>query len=218
LHFGNSIFDIIKKLDNPGIEDDYRKELGIPADKMTLTCGYNGSKGQQHLKILEAIMKLDPSLRKNIFLLLPMTYGTTAEYLREIIGQINKTGLPYRIFTTLMNANEVAKLRISTDIVVNIQTTDAFSASLQEHIMAGNILIVGEWLPYDYLKENDIYHFKTNLDDLPEKLSMCLATIDLHKQMAEKNKEKIYNFSSWNNTIKDWISIYNELADEQFYQ
>jgi glycosyltransferase involved in cell wall biosynthesis len=214
LHYGTSIFEAIKELDDPEKISIYRKELGISDDAVVLTCGYNGSPGQQHMKILEAIANLDKSLQNEIWLLVPMTYGTSDNYLMDIKVQIEKIGLPYTIFTKWMNENEIAKMKLLTDIAINIQVTDAFSASVQEHIFAGNVIIVGDWLPYDYLEENKIYHINTNLHDLPEKLSLCLANLNIHKQRAVHNKGKIYSVSSWENSIKDWVSIYCELNNE----
>jgi len=214
IHYGNTVFEVIKNFDYPGGIMACKKEFGISDDTIILTCGYNGSRGQQHLKILEAIADLDASLKRKIYLLLPMTYGTTANYLGEVKEQIKKLGVPYTIFTKWMNDNDIARLKLITDVAINIQVTDAFSASVQEHIFAGNVFVVGDWLPYDYLEENDIYHIKTNLDDLTEMLSSCLRDLNFHKQMALNNKEKIYSISSWENSIGDWVSTYRDLANE----
>ena len=82
-----------------------------------------------------------------------MTYGLTAEYLNQIIDHLKKTGLSYIILSDFLTKKEVAKLRLITDIAINISISDAYSASVQEQIYAENIVITGNWLPYDYLKE-----------------------------------------------------------------
>ena len=74
-HFGIIQFDIINELLKKGDSEAYKKEMGLPADKIILACGTNGNPAHQHLLILESIERLAPEIKVQIFLLIPMTYA-----------------------------------------------------------------------------------------------------------------------------------------------
>lgn len=213
-HFGISLFEDIRELDSENKHQLYRKEFAVPADRMVITCGYNGARGQQHVKILDTISQLSAVHKNRIFLLVPMTYGAEKKYLNEVKTCLVSTGIPYTLLTSSLNNTEIAKSRVITDIAVNIQITDARSASIQEHIFAGNVLIAGEWLPYEYMKESGIYFIETSKDDLLVKIEHCLESFDVYKQRTANNQKIIDGIASWENSIKKWVEIYNDLFSE----
>ena len=106
---------------------------------------------------------------------------------------------------------DVAKLRIETDIAINIQQTDAFSGSLQEHLFAGNILLVGDWLPYDILDENHVFYKKSSLTDLSDQIKDCIVNYDKYKKMTCGNQDKMHNISSWRVAAKRISVIYDDM-------
>jgi hypothetical protein len=112
-----------------------------------------------------------------------------------------------------LSHRENAELKILTDIVVNIQITDTLSASLQEHLYAKNILLVGEWLPYKIFDENGIFYMKTSCEKLSENISYCIDNLDVLKQKTKNNYMKIKSLSSWDFVSRDWLKIYNELLN-----
>ena len=213
-HFGMQQFDLIKEFDNKIELYNYRHALGIPDDRLIIACGYNGSYSQQHLIIIDSIASLKPPLKESVFLLFQMTYGLTAEYLKRITDHLTSTGLSYRILTNHLSKNEVAKLRLITDIAISISISDAYSASVQEQIFAENIVITGAWLPYDYLKEKNIYFIETEINELTGKISDCLENIETHKNRLIHNRDKIHKVSSWESSIIDWVHIYREIMDD----
>ena len=64
----------------------------------------------------------------------------------------------------------MASLSKISNITLNIQETDAFSGSISESIMADNVVLVGDWLPYNIYEEWGVKIFKTDLDE-PRKQS-----------------------------------------------
>jgi len=105
-------------------------------------------------------------------------------------------------------------LRLSTDIAVNIQVSDAFSATVQEQIFAGSIVIAGSWLPYSLLKEQGIYFVETGPDSLAESIENCIAEFKVSQAECINNRERIRILSSWQSAVTDWVNIYSELAHE----
>lgn len=210
--FGIKMFDIIEELDVSGNRAAYRQELGIPAAKLTVTCGYNGSRVQRHDVIFKAVSRLSPEARESIFLIIPMTYGTPKGYSEEVAEEVKKTGVQYRIITSSLDERRLAMLRLSTDIAVNIQVSDAFSASVQEQIFAGSIVIAGNWLPYSLLKEQGIYFIETGLESLAASIESCVAEYKACQAKCIDNRERIRKLSSWQSAVTDWVNIYGELA------
>lgn len=212
-HFGIQQFELINDYFNPEKLYGYRDEFGIPKNKIIIGAGYNGSRTQQHSVMIDSVFKLESKIKEKVFLLLQMTYGLTSEYLNYITDQLYSTGLDFKIITRLLSKEEIAKLRLITNIALNIQTSDAFSASIQEYIYAGSILIAGNWLPYDFMKDQEIYFIETDIHSLTDKLTDCLTNLELHQSKISGNREKIHKFSSWENSINDWCVIYNELLN-----
>ena len=211
-HFGITQFDLIDKIAGAENIEDIKFKLKLPIDKRVVTCGYNGSAGQQHLAILDAVLKLDNALKEEIFLLLPMTYGVTEEILDNVRDQLNVSGIEYLILTEDLTSEDVSRLRLATDIAINIQITDAFSASIQEHLYAQNIVIVGEWLPYNKLEENGVYYFKSSLDDLTLHIEEAITNYAVIKENSLVNKEKMHQLSSWDVVTRDWVNLYSSLV------
>lgn len=213
-HFGIQQFKLLKDLDNIEGLNNYRHEFEISSEQIIIACGYNGSKSQQHSIIIDSISKLPSYLKSGIFLLLQMTYGSTPKYIKDTKNQLERAGLSYKLITEYLTLEKVAKLRLLTDITINIQKTDAFSASIQESIFAGNVIIAGDWLPYNHFEDNGIYLVKTNIEGLTSKIKTCLDQFTSFKARCSYNREKINCFSSWGNSLKDWVSIYRELEGD----
>ncbi|APT76110.1 hypothetical protein LN42_06740 [Marinitoga sp. 1137] len=213
--FGLYVLDIIKGYKHNSLKKDFFKEFfNIPKEKIVLTIGYSSSNNHQHLKILNNLKKLDPNFLDKFFFIFPMTYGDT-QYRSEIEKILLNSNLNFRIFKDFMDYDEIAKLRLVSDIMINLPITDQLSGSMQEYIYAGNIVITGEWLPYNILWENGIKTINIkNIDEINDALIYAVENFDSLKSLYEKDNEKIYKISSWEYTIKDWIYMYNKLFNK----
>lgn len=206
--FGVKLLDVMKTL-----QDDFDKEkqksfFSIPKDKFVVTGGYNGSPGQQHIKIIESLNHLSEDIKTKIFLILPMTYGGSEEYLNNIENHLLKTKIDYKIIKDYLPENDLATLRLLSDITINIQITDGFSASIRESLFASNILIVGDWLHYEEIKKWGAFFIETSLDELNITIANTILNIEKIKQKTLNNSEIIYKNSSWDSCIKDIIQAY----------
>ncbi len=210
-HFGIMQLDLIDELLSKGNREQFKKELNIPTDKIILTCGTNGSKGHRHIMMLESIERLAPSVKEKLFLIIPMTYGGSASYIQTIKQRVENLGLPYLLLTSYLTFDDLCKFRIVSDITLTIQETDALASAIQEHIYTGEILIAGEWLPYQALNEFGVFYRATSMESLTETISETVENSQELTKLCQGNSEKIAQFSSWSKVIKDWISIYNEI-------
>lgn len=207
--FGSKKLDQIKKY--ASLENlSFREEFKIPQDRVVITCGYNGIEAQQHFVLLDKINQLDICKKSKIFVVLPMTYGLNESYLLKIKEKIDSVDFDCLIIDQKLSDEAVVKLRFVSDIVLNIQTSDALAGSIQESLMAGNVVLVGDWLPYTIYDENNIYYFKSSVPEIVPKLNYIIDNLDVIKLKCKINTSLIYNLTSWNIRISDWKKLYDK--------
>lgn len=211
VYFGNNDYETIDHV-NDTYNGDVKiiREDFIPEarEKMIITCGYNGIQKQNHLRILDAIKRIGPQLKDRIFLLLPMTYGATDDYLREVEEAAKDLAVSFKLFPSRLSSQDIAKIRLVSDVVVNMQDTDAFSGSLQDHLYCKNVLIVGEWLNYVPLDNADVYYIKTSYDSLTDNITKVLTDLATYKQNCEDNYIKMKQLTSWECVLPRWADSY----------
>ena len=210
VYWGNNDFEVIDRVrlsydDVAAIKESFLPDAG---EKTIVTLGYNGSKGQNHGEMLAAIDSLPAKLKGNIYLLLPLTYGATEEYLREVEGKVKRLNVLYTIYAQRIPVEDIAKIRLVSDVVVNMQDTDAFSGSLQDHLYCNNLLVIGEWLNYVPLDNNDVYYIKTAITELSSKLEAVLSELPKYKELCLGNHDKMANLTSWKAVLPRWASCY----------
>lgn len=210
VYWGNNDFEVIDRVrlsydDVAAIKESFLPDAG---EKTIVTLGYNGSKGQNHGEMLAAIDSLPAKLKGNIYLLLPLTYGATEEYLREVESKVKRLNVLYTIYAQRIPVEDIAKIRLVSDVVVNMQDTDAFSGSLQDHLYCNNLLVIGEWLNYIALDNVGMYYIKTSYESLPENITKVLIDLTSYKQKCEDNYIKMKQLTSWKCVLLRWAETY----------
>lgn len=208
-NFGLHQLKIISDVQKESFKPTYK--VGINKDKLMVVCGYNGSEAQQHSILIESLGNINKELKEKIFLVFPLTYGANKNYLKRIEDELKILNIPFFILRSDLSEKDVAILRIEADLVINIQTSDAFSASLQEHLFCENILLVGEWLPYKTFDLLKIFYCKTHKSNLADNISYCISNFRYLKQKTIGNREKIFDLSSWTNAGARNGNIYKNM-------
>lgn len=210
--FGLPVLDIINEKFESKSKTDIRKNWKIPIDSTVVAVGYNGDSPQQHIKVLNAIRNLDVKSKEKIFILLQMTYGGTNEYKRQVISTAKRTGCEYMVIRDFLSDEEVADLRITTDIFINAQTTDAFSGSVCENLFAGTILINAEWLRYQEFKENDFKYLEfKNFNEIG-----VLINNSIERPFDTSiNKELVWRLRSWEYCAPKWEKVFHRLIRQK---
>ncbi|MDQ3635255.1 MAG: hypothetical protein M3405_12225 [Acidobacteriota bacterium] len=212
--YGSSRLDLIDKKTSKFNRNEIREKYGITKDKIVISCGYNAKKEQQHLKILDEINKFSEVDKKHLFLIFLLTYGideSGGEYVNLIKKKFQESGMPNLCMENRLTDEEIAEVRIISDITINMQTTDALASSIKEAMVAGDIMLIGEWLPYEIYKNLGVFYLTTSFETLYEKLKYILNNFDELRDKSEANREKILNFASWKILINDWIKLYKEV-------
>jgi hypothetical protein len=207
--FGIGKLNLISNLEINFTKEELKLKIGLPLYKVILTIGYNGSTAQQHLLVLKEIKALSRDILDSIVLVIPFGYGGSSVYKQEIVSFLDNLSVDYVIFDEFLSDEKVASLRICSDIVVNCQISDAASASLQEHLYAKNVLLVGEWLPYEYFSDRNVSFWTFNSGNLRKNIEKMLLDLEFYKNKAVDNKNRIDELSNWRFRIDEWISVFN---------
>lgn len=207
VYWGNSDYDAIDNLPSAKVEE-LRNSLLNNQEKIIVTCGYNGAEGQNHAAIIDAIKGLPEVIKTKSSFLFPMTYGATTEYLSKVRNALDKVDVHYTIIDKYISSEEIAAIRLASDVVVNIQKTDAFSGSLQGHLYCNNVMIIGEWLNYVPLDNNNVYYIKTSIAELSSKILAVLSELPKYKEKCMGNHDKMNNLTSWKAVMPRWASCY----------
>ena len=181
-------------------------------DKIVITCGYNGDIGQQHIKMIDSIKALPKEIRTKLLVYLPVTYGLSQVHKNEIEGALKDVDFEYRLFVKRLTNEELAILRIETDIAINIQLSDSLSSSLLQHLYAGSILLLGDWLPHTTYDDNDLFYKRVSIQELTNTIIECVSNLSNYKEKATQNEQKVISFASWQSVDKKQCGIYKELV------
>jgi len=213
--YGSSIYDEIEKLVAFENKDKSKELLGIDKKKITISIGYSGKESHQHKIIISTLFKNSTfTVNKEKFtLILPMTHGCNDSYTNDVVNLVKKNGATYKLLTKKMADAEVARLRNATDIMLQLSSVDARSASVIESILAGSILISGKWLPYEEFRQKQLYFYELeNIDaSLPNLILQLSENIDEELNKCQNNKLK-WDVETWGKVIDNWVAIYDKLS------
>jgi len=209
--FGVVHFDVIKTLKETYDPDKAK----LPKDKAIMAVGYNASPNQQHIKIINEINLLPKEVKDKIHFIFLLTYGGNKDYILSIKDLLIKNNLDFTIIEKRLSEIELCKIRLSVDITMNFQITDGFSSSIQEHFYAENIMILGEWLPYNWLKTYGLNFHNVRLQNLSKTILDILSNLDSEKELAKKNAKNIEVISKWSSCISKWKDIYEATEENK---
>lgn len=185
-------------------KNEAKKHFGIE-DQFTIVCGYNGVRAQNHLKIIDSILKVKEQLPEDIFIVLPMTYNATNVYLNEVQQRLTDNNLQHLILKEYMSNSDMICLRKCADMFIHAQNTDANSVSLAEHLLCDNIVINASWLRYENREKYGIpYYLFDSFEELPNVILKGFRGGSIvPKKLIESISEE-----GWQEVSKKWINIY----------
>jgi hypothetical protein len=101
-----------------------------------------------------------------------------------------------------MDGDQIARLRLATDIFINAQMSDGLSASVLEALYAGAILLNASWLSYrEYLEWGLSLLSFSRFEDIPK-----LVTSVFSKAGKEESPSRavLREKMSWNQCQEAW--------------
>jgi glycosyltransferase involved in cell wall biosynthesis len=211
--FGVVHFEKIRSLKTDFTIAEIKTKLGLNAKKIQVTVGYNASPSQQHLEIIKEITIVPENFKSRIELVFLMTYGGNSTYQHQVEIELKKLGCDFKIISNHLNEEQICSYRIASDITLNFQTSDGFSSSIQEHFFAGNIMLLADWLPYQWLREKGLHFHSTSFHELNEKLEFLIQNLEIEKIRSLKNTHQIEIISDWKYATKNWLEIYKQTLE-----
>ena len=183
----------------------------IPDSKLCVMCGYNGSSAQRQDTIVDLISRLSEEYRNKLFLVIPFMYGCSDKgYINRVKEKLECSGVDYRIIERYLSYEEMARLSLATDIYLQLRYTDALSASMQEQIYSGSVVVQGSWLEYDELDGVGLPIYKIDkIEELNERLVYIIDNIQDIKHDALPSHINI--MSSGETSRKQSMEIYGHI-------
>lgn len=187
-----------------------KNEFNLQLNKIILTVGYHSNPITQHVPILNEILKLPDKLKNRIIIVLPMAYGGFVDQIKRVEDLLNNSNLSFVIIKDFLSVEKIIKLRFASDIMVNMPSSDQLSATMCEYLYSQNWVITGKWLPYESIDNTGVnYERIDSIEQLSERLKDVVENFDDYKKLTLQNPDKIWNFSSWEQNIKQWIDVYS---------
>lgn len=215
LDFGNAMIDLIDAEDNLIGKEEAKQIFGLPKGKTVVHIGYNGRIEQQHLQLIDALNGLDSKQKEKMFIVLHYGYGiggeeiSEREYIECTKKLIERVGIDYKIIFDYMSGEKLAAFRLTCDIFLYGQLTDAVSASVIESIYAGALFINPNWLDYSYFREKGVLFVEYNsFDEIPQIISEYLIKGALSDNEIIRNRTAIRSIKSWEQLAPRWLSLY----------
>jgi hypothetical protein len=209
-HLGSASIDFIYDMLSNNAELDIKNKLGIDSRKYSVLIGYSGKPLHQHLKIIEELEKID-LLKNRIHLLVPMTRGGSKEYIDKVESNLIKSGFTYTLLKNrFLSDEEIAELRVVTDVVLQLSTTDGLSRSILECLCAKSLMIYGEWLNYDSsLDDNKLWAVKvSSINEAVMTLCDIISRYNDYLPYLENNSNNGKEQNSWSFRINNWVDAY----------
>lgn len=203
------IIRISKRNDIDKCVKNAKMRLNLPKDKFIIAVGYCGRRDQQHIKIIEEVLKLAEDYRRKVCLFLHVSYGVEMKSYIKKLENLKKlcerNGITVIISDEFLEGRKLVDLRYAVDVFINAQLRDALSGTMLEYLATGTNVINGEWLDYsDLNKKNIVYKNFSKFDELPE-----IIVDSIQKGINYDNIKIIGENWSWEKRAPIWNNLYN---------
>ena len=187
-----------------------KNKLGIDVGKTCIAIGYNGRERHQHIKVLEILNTLSEQVKSKIHLLFHFV-GYEKESYKDTVKRILKqSSFSYTFIENQLNFDDIAILRLATDIFIHAQVTDGLSGSIRECLYSGVTVVNPYWIRYDELKKVGVEYIEyETFDQLQEIVYQCMQ--GNIKVDTSKNKKIIYENYAWGALSDDWIKAFDQM-------
>ncbi|MCP9199893.1 hypothetical protein MKO06_08250 [Gramella sp. GC03-9] len=199
-------------ISNSGWEKGFKTDFNIPPEKIIILFGHNGHFENNHIQFLETLSKLPENIANEFHVIFPFTYGDHKKgYLQEVKKISEEISTSFQFIEDFMDWEELAKLKIISDVYIHCPTTDGLSAFLTEFLYTNNLAIVGSWLPYNTFRDFGLY-YKTfdNFESLREILISLKDNIKITADHRSSNQKVISDNFSIDKISGEWVRVFKE--------
>ena len=208
--FGSDVIDQIDVMRGGMSRQEMTSMLNLPDSSYYISCGYNANIEQNHEEMLRAIANNKDLLPKDYCVIVQLSYGIQKEELKlKLLKLAQELELNVNLITEFLSTEQVAALRLITDLFIHVQKTDATNASILEYLLADTEIINGEWLKYRFIEQDGKpYHTCESLEQLSSCVRDVISNQDREILVTEKTKQAIREFKSWHTILKNWHILF----------
>ena len=129
-----TIFDTIKNgTRKEGIE--WLRNFGpVDEQSITVSLGYNSHPRLRVKEVLEYLLELPPLDLSKLHFVFTFSYSQHKEEEEKIVAQLKALNVNHTVIAHYLSDEDMAKLRLSLDVLIHLTHTDAFSTTLLEHL------------------------------------------------------------------------------------
>jgi hypothetical protein len=188
-------------------------KMKIPIDKICVIIGANSTSNEQHEKIINQLKSINKYSQYYFVFPLSNRLGKKndrekmlEEYIKEKLLNFN-----YKIIFDFISYEDMAQLRLASDIYLNLRLKDQFAATMLESNLSYTNIITGSWLPYeDYSRKVKLNFIDTieNLNDQIEKIT-TINQNEIKINLKNNREAVILNYD--NNIIEKWMNFYSNI-------
>lgn len=208
--FGTKNAEIMHAFVQSHTREECKKKFGLPADKLCIFCGYNGSRSHRHVEITNLLETLPQEAKDRLCLVFHCGYSLSEDYRSELEALTQDSLLECRLISDFLTGEELAALRMCADVMLNLQPTDSISTSMLETLEAGAIVVKGDWLVYPELEKRGAYLLSIpSMEALPSIICDIAENLDGYREKTRQNRG-IVLMQSWNTVREGWLEALGE--------
>lgn len=197
-------------IQNKALIKSFREKYGYSLTKKNILVGHNGSKNNNHEKIIQALS--GSACKDKCHLIVNLNYAISSDEKKDYVPRLekllNESGFTFTVNDTFFSKEELAISRLATSIFIHMPISDALSGTLTEMLYANNSVITGSWLPYKTFKKIGLqYHEVYDFDELPIILDALMADFEKEQLQSATNKKAIQDYFFNENCIMNWSKI-----------
>ena len=187
-------------------KNNSKQKLEIPSNKLTISLGTSGINNEQLTELIPIISSSKHFI--NLFFIINIAKNNSSvEQMKDFIFKYISPQNCY-IIESYLSDEDMAIVRHSTDLFINVRKNDQLAASLIESNLSYTSIITGAWLPYeDYKQTIKVVEIDT-LKEVNQKINEYLVLDqEILKKQLENNKQnasKKYDL----HVLRDWIDFY----------
>jgi hypothetical protein len=188
-------------------------KLNYPKDKTIVLIGTNSSPNEQHEKMIDEIKNISNPDDYLFIFLLTNIYDKIDVYVKNVQSLIEQKLKYFNVITLLkfMSYEEMAHLRLASDIYVNLRERDQLAAAMLESNLAYCHVITGDWLPYnDYLSKVKA----TIISDFSQLNGAIVKIVNNNSKTSiehlEFNRQAVIRHYD-TDVLNSWINYYDQL-------
>jgi hypothetical protein len=186
----------------------FKRELGIPENRVVIMVGNNGTENEQHEKMINQLSRLANT--ENYYFIFPFsnrldTSGLRIKKVKSLAD--NHLGVNnFRFIPDFISHQKMAEFRMSSDIFLHLRGIDMLAASMFESNMAYCQIITGDWLPY----QNYLEKVKVEVISGFHQINSFIEKVIEDENLVEKlnhNRDVVLKDYHYN-VIDDWMKLY----------